>query len=141
MDKLLVTPNLGELELLDKMLKDALSVDETYSLRLYRNDYTPNTTSVLGDFTVATFSGYANKTLSRAGWNAAATVSGKAETDYGTQQSWTASSSETVYGYYVVASTSNVVLWAERFTSSRALSNNDILNLTPKFTLNTEFTI
>src|SRR5574342_469145 len=31
----LVVPDVGEVELLDKMLKDALSVDESYTLKLY----------------------------------------------------------------------------------------------------------
>jgi hypothetical protein len=33
----LVVPNAGELELLDKMLKDALSSDEDYILKLFQN--------------------------------------------------------------------------------------------------------
>lgn len=134
----LVTPAVGECELLDKCLKDALSVDESYTLKLYKTDVTPSGTSVAGDFTVADFTDYANKTLTRAGWSAAATVSNKAESEYA-QQSWTCGATgNTIYGYYVIGTTSGTLLWAEKFSSARVLAENDVLNLTPKFSLNSE---
>lgn len=136
----LVTPNGGELELLDKMLKDALSTDENYVLKLYKNDYTPDDNSVEASFTEADFTNYAARTLSRVSWNASVTVSNKAETSYGSgPQSWTCGASgNTVYGYYVTGATSGTVLWAERFSTSRVLADGDVLNITPKFTLNKE---
>lgn len=132
--------NAGELELLDKMLKDALSTNETYILKLYKNDYTPVDASTQTNFTEATFTNYAAFTLTRAGWNAAVTVSNKAETSYTTSpRSWTCGASgNTVYGYWVIGTTSNTCLWAERFATSRVLASGDVLNLTPKFTLNKE---
>ena len=136
----LLTPNKGELELLDKMLKDALSVDETYLIKLYKNDYTPDDNSVTGSFTQADFTAYAGRTLTRTSWNSAVTVGGKAETSYGTgPQSWTCGTTgNTVYGYYVEATTSGITLWAERFSTSRVIAEGDVLNITPKFTLNKE---
>lgn len=136
----LVVPNAGELELLDKMLKDALSVDENYILKLFRNDVTPDQTFVVASMTEANFTNYAAKTLTRALWNAAVTVSSKAQSSYGTAaQSWTCSTTgNTIYGYWVEGATSNVCLWAERFTVSRVLADGDVLNLTPQFTLNSE---
>jgi len=136
----LITPNAGELELLDKMLKDALSSDENYILKLYQNDYTPDDNAVGGSFTEASFTNYAARTLTRANWNSATTVSSKAETSYGSgPQSWTCGASgNTVYGYYVTGSVSGTVLWAERFSTSRVLASGDVLNITPKFTLNKE---
>lgn len=135
----LVTPNAGELELLDKMLKDALSSDEDYILKLFQNDYTPDQATVVGSLTEANFTNYAAVTLTRAGWNDAVTVSNKAESSYGSvPQSWTCGSSgNTIYGYYV-CNPSDTVLWAERFATSRVLADGDILNLQPKFTLNSE---
>jgi hypothetical protein len=135
----LVTPNVGEVELLDKMLKDALSSDENYILKLYNNDYTPVSGSTAANFTAATFTNYAHKTLTRTGWGAASTVSNKASSTYSAQQSWTCGATgDTVYGYWVIGATSTVSLWAERFGTPRTLANGDILNLTPKFTLNSE---
>ena len=137
----LKTPNAGELELLDKMLKDALSTNESYVLKLYKNNYTPVDASTGGSFTEADFTSYVAKTLTRALWNAAVTVGGKAESSYGSGPlSWTCGASgNTVYGYYVIGATSGTVLWAELFATSRVLAQDDVLNLTPKFTLNSEF--
>lgn len=136
----LVVPNLGELELLDKMLKDALSSDENYILKLYMNDYTPDQTSAPGSFTQATFTNYVAKTLTRAGWNAAVVASNKAESSYGsTPQTWTCGATgNTIYGYWVEGATSSICLWAERFAVSRVMGDGDVLNLTPKFTASSE---
>lgn len=136
----LLTPAEGELQLLDKMLKDALSTDENYILKLYKNDVTPGDAYVEGSFTEADFTNYAARTLARSSWNASVQVSNKAETSYGSgPQSWTCGTTgNTVYGYYVTGATSGAVLWAERFSTSRVLADGDVLNITPKFTLNKE---
>ncbi len=77
--------------------------------------------------------------MTRAGWNSAVTVSNKAEASYGSApQSWTAGSSQSIYGYYVEGATSGTVLWAERFAQMRSLSSDDVLSVQPKFTLNSE---
>lgn len=135
---MLVLSNVGELELLDKMLKDALAVDENYTLKLFTNNVIPDQSSVAGTFTEATFSGYVAKTLVRSGWSAATTVSNKAQSSY-SQQSWTCGlTGDTIYGYYVIGETSTVLLWAERFASPRIVANTDILNVIPVFTFNSE---
>lgn len=134
----LVVPNVGELELLDKLLKDALVTDENYILRLYKVDVTPDANSTVGTFTEADFSGYSAKTLNRASWSAAITISDKATSQY-PQQSWTCGvTGNTIYGYYVLGANSGTLLWAERFVASRALEDGDVFQLTPTFTLNSE---
>lgn len=134
----MVVPNEGELELLRKMLKDALSVDENYLLKLYRNNYTPDKDTTSTSFTVATFTGYATKTLTRSGWGTPTTVSDKASSTYSSAQTYTCSSSDTIYGYYVEGATSGKTLFAEKFASARSLTSGDILSVTPVFTLNSE---
>ena len=133
----LMTPTLGELQLLDKMLKKALSTDENYILKLYQNNYTPTVNDQPISFTEATFTNYAALTLTRANWNSSQVIGGVAQTSYGAApQAWTCGASgNTIYGYYVVGATSTVVLWAELFATARVLSNADVLNLTPQFTL------
>lgn len=134
----LVISNVGELELLDKMLKDSLTTDEDYTLKLFNNNVTPDQASVASTFTETAFTGYAAKTLTRAGWSAATTVSNKAQSSY-SQQSWTCGATgDTIYGYYVIAATSSVLLWAEKFASPRIVANTDVLNITPIFTFNSE---
>lgn len=135
----LTTSDLGECELLDKMLKDSLTTDEGYTLRLYSNNYTPLSSSVAADFTTASFTNYADKSLTRAGFNAASVVSNKASSSYGTTQSWTCGATgQTIYGYVILGATSGTVLWAEKFATARTLADGDILNLDIVVTLNSE---
>jgi len=135
----LVVPNEGELELLDKMLKDALSTDEKYLLKLYKVSYQPIKTTTTSGFSEADFTNYAARTLIRATWATAGTVSDKASSTYGAVQSWTCGSTgNTVFGYYMVNGANNKVLWAEKFTTARVLASGDVLNITPKFTLASE---
>lgn len=134
----LKVPNEGELQLLDKMLKDALTVDENYILKLYRTDVTPGDTDTSASYTEANFTDYAAKTLTRAGWYAAAANGGVAESSYATQ-SWTCGASgNTVFGYWVEGATSTDVLWSEKFGTARTLDDGDVLNLTLKFSLQTQ---
>ena len=136
----LIVPNVGELELLDRLLQGGTYVnDGNYVLKLFKNDYTPTTVSTLGNFTEADFTSYASVTLSQTSWSSATTNGlGKAESSYA-QQSWTCGSvGNTVYGYYVQSDTSSELLWAERFGSAKVLTNGDILNLIPVITLSTE---
>lgn len=138
----LMVPSVGELQLLDKMLGDALSTDEDYILKLFQNNYTPDATDVTGSFTEASFTNYAARTLTRALWNAAAVNGTKAEASYGTApSSWTAGvTGNTIYGYWVEGAGSSDVLWSERFATSRVLADGDVLNITPKFTLSHDAT-
>lgn len=132
----------GEVALLNKLLKTALSTNENYVLKLFTNNYTPSDGSVQGQFTEAVFTNYTSRTLTRAGWNAAGIVSNKASMSYGsTPRSWTCGATgNTVYGYWVTGDGTNAgtLLWVERFITNRVLANGDILNLTPQFTLNSE---
>lgn len=135
----LVVPDAGELRLLDTMLKLALSTNENHILKLYQTNVTPNSASVPASFSEANFTGYAARTLTRSSWNSAVTVSAKAESSYGSVQSWTCGTTgNTIYGYWVEGSTSAKCLWAELFSTSRVLANGDVLNITPKFTLSSE---
>jgi hypothetical protein len=134
----LVVSDQGELRLLDIMLKVALSTNENQILKLYQNNYTPTSAAAPGSFTEATFTGYAARTLSRSTWNTAVTVANKAESSYGTTpQSWTCGATgNTIFGYHVEAG--GKLLWAELFSTARVLASGDVLNITPKFTLNSE---
>jgi len=135
----LVVPNEGELQLLDKMVKAALSADENYILKVFQNDYVPDSTTSTSSFTEASFTNYVAKTLTRAGWSSSVTnLSGQGETSYATQ-SWTCGASgNTIYGYWIEGATSGKVLWAERFSVALVMLNADIVNIVPKFTLQSD---
>ena len=104
--------NSGELKLMQWALKDGTGLPDL-TLKLYKNDYTPVDGSVASDFTAADFTGYSDKSLARGTWTDATTNgNGKAEMSY-TAQSWDASSSQTVYGYYIVSDDTSGDLIAE----------------------------
>jgi len=132
----IVVPNEGELELARKMLKDALSTDEDYSLKLFANDYTPISTTTAADFTDPVFTGYAVKTLTRSDWDNPITLAnGDAYSEYSVEQSWTCGATgDTVYGYYIEGDTSGKVLWSERLDTPAELVSGDDLKITPSFT-------
>jgi len=131
----------AEIELLNKILRK----DENVILKLYKNNYTPVAGSVAGSFTVADFTGYSNKTLAKTSWPIASNVSPvspctdiEASSSYA-EQSWTCGSSgNTVYGYYVIGATSNVLLWADKFSAARTIAEGDILRIVPKFQLRSQ---
>ena len=130
----LVVPDVGEVELLRKMLR----LDEDLTLRLYTvvtgglSD-----TTVLGNFTEANFTGYTSKTLTKTSWPVPTTSGGVTSSTYSPVQTWTNSgaSPQTILGYYVVGVTSGVLLWAEAFAFSETLNPGGTLNLTPKMEL------
>jgi len=133
----LVVPDVGEVILLDN-INSSLDMS-AFECRLYQNNYTPVQGSVLGDFTVATFSGYA------ADWTtfgAASIVSNKAKIVASAPVSFVhngGGTSNTIYGYYIVDLASSQVVWAEKFSASQLMANNgDTLNIPLQLTLNSE---
>lgn len=117
---------------------------EVWTLGLFSTSHAPLVTDTLATYTAieATFTGYVTKSLTRsiAGgtWGAVGltgttidAVNSNAKSTYGTQLSWSATSVQTVYGYFVKGATSAVGLFAEQWGSSIALVNPSTLNLTP----------
>jgi hypothetical protein len=130
----LLVPDVGEVKLLDRAMKD--SGGENLTLKLFANDYTPVEGSVAGDFTVAVGGGYADKTLTTASWGAAATVGGTTSTVYA-EQTFTftgvLTTNPTIYGYYLVGASSGVLYWAERASATFTPANNgDTYKVTPR---------
>lgn len=133
---MIVIPDEGAIELLTKTLKATLDVDESYSLRLFRNDLTPDRFSTLADFTEATFLGYFRWDLTRAGWSVPTIDNGRAVSQWeGDVVKWTlATGSQTLYGYYIVAPATAKVAWCERFNTPRTLNAGDQLIVVPRLT-------
>jgi len=132
----LVVTDVGEKELLDWALKDT---GEGLKLNLFKNDYTPVSTSINTDFTVADFTGYAEKTIARGDWGAAATNGSDKGESIADDQTWSPTSAQDVYGYYVSpASDNTVILWAEKFAAAVSLTSGDTFTVTPKLTLASE---
>lgn len=138
----------GQVQLLTDLLGGGSL--ENWSLRLYASAHTPAVTDVLSTYTAieASFTGYSAKTLTRsvsgATW-ATPTASGttidavnnnaKSTYNAGTPQSWSATSAQTIYGYFWSGATSAVLIAAEAFASSIALVNPSTLTLPPALEL------
>lgn len=127
-------PDVGENLVLGMIVNR--TAPENLSLRLYINNITPSDTDVAGTYTQAGFPGYAAITLTGASWNA---PSGGTIT-YGSQQTFTCSGTSTddVYGYYVVQVTSGTLLYSERDASAPFAVRNsgDNVRITPTISAN-----
>ena len=129
----LLIPAVGENKLLEFQLGKATPGDQT--LKLYTNNITPGDSDTAATYTEMTGLGYAAKTLSKGSWSVSQ-VSSVAEGVYAQQTfSFNAGTAATIYGYFVVDSTSGVLLWSERFATSKTVQNQgDEIKITPKFT-------
>lgn len=116
----LVVPQEGQTEFMTDV-KTALAAVITATklkVHLYTNNYTPIGSTTITDFTEATFTGYAAQNVPALGV-VFTNDSGQAEFDCTATSTWTATDAvtpNTIYGYYVVDSTTGtIVRWAERF--------------------------
>ena len=136
----LVVSNVGERYLLDHVLSVPWSSGDSWTIHLYKNNFTPNKDMVLSDFTEATFGSYAAKTLTRATWTPAVTFSGIAISFYGTLPlTWTSSSGpQTCYGYYVTEDAGGELLFAQAFDSPQIVTALAPALVLPQLTLHSE---
>lgn len=104
---------------------------ENLVLKLYKNNITPSDTDVAGTYTEATFPGYSAITLTGATWNAPAAGS----ISYSAEQTFTCSGASTddIYGYYVIQTTSGTLLYSERDGSApfAVRISGDAIKITP----------
>lgn len=135
---LLIVPNVGKKDLLGVMSGASIAVPTSF--RLYQNDLTPGPATVIGDFTVANFTGYANGVL------AGVAVAGALDGSNRAVVTWNAltftkngATGNTIYGYYVTTGAGNL-LWAERFDGAIPMTvNGAFIQITPRFTFKSEY--
>lgn len=120
-----------------------LEIGGTLLLHLFKNNYTPVAASVLGSFTEADYSGYADQSPS---FGSSVTTGGKGTITDSSARVFTVTAggvSNTIYGYYVTANPGGggeVLLWAQRFDASQSMSSiGDSISITLVFTLDSEF--
>jgi hypothetical protein len=116
---------------LELTLDAALANMGDLTLKLFTNDLTISATSVVGDFTEATFVGYSAKTLTAASWGDAATTSGVATAAYATQ-TFTAGGSETIRGWWIQDASANLIAAKKNATSK---SSGTGITVTPTYSL------
>lgn len=111
---LVVWPDVGCQNFLNDFAADRLG-NAAYVYRLYTNNIVPGTATVLGDFTEATFAGYASVAGNTITWPAAGLVSHVAQsTGSNIVFNNTGASSQIVYGVYVTNAANNKLYFAER---------------------------
>jgi len=129
----LLVPDAGEVSLWEDALKT--TTPEGQTLKLYTNDYDPVEGSISTDFTEASGNGYSAIPLTRGSWSVA-TSTGTTTATYAQQTFTFTGGPVTVYGYYIVHTTTTTdLLWAEKFASAASIpaGGGDI-----KITLNIE---
>jgi len=109
----LVCPDPGEILLLQYIV--GLVDAGNPVLHLYANDVTPSDSTVVGDLTQATSSGYAPITLVSSNWTT--TQSSGVTTAVYSEKTFSFSTDAVCYGYYVT-STTGQLLWLERFSGA-----------------------
>lgn len=130
----LVLPNQGEQLALEALV--GKTAGQNLILKLYQNNYTPIEASTESNFTVATFTGYTDQTLTASSW--AFTGADPSHVDYPqcTFTSTAGSQNQPIYGYYLVQVSSGKLVWAEKFTDGpyTIVNNGDAIKITPVIT-------
>ena len=114
----LILPDEGIADQLTYILSVYIPGVLPWQLRLFVNDLVPDANTVTESMVEATFSGYSRYDLERAQWTVPTVADGCASSTWGTEPiTWyvTGPTSETVYGYGLVDSTSGVLRAIQRF--------------------------
>jgi len=128
----LVVPDTGENLALEMVVNKTAA--QNLVLKLFQSNTTPAEGDTAGTYTEATFSGYSSITLTGASWGAASGGS----IAYA-QQTFThngGATSNSIYGYYMIQTTSGTLFLAERDGAAPfTLANNgDNVKITPTIT-------
>lgn len=117
-----LVPNVGEARMIGLLVNASTVGSENLSLRLYKNDITPASTMTLADYTEASFTGYLAVTLTSSDWTITQDELAQAT---GPEVTFAASATtaETVYGYYISGVNSSTLYWSERFSAPFQLVN------------------
>lgn len=130
----LLAPNVGQVLLLKYMLNHTTPTN--VELRLYTNNLTPAYGDAVASYTESSAAGYAAFTLTGTNWTVA-TTSSTTIANFA-QQTFSYSTSESVYGYFVTSASKGQVLWAERFSGAVPFnipSGGGTVSITPRVTL------
>lgn len=120
----MVIPNEGKLLLLAWAIRDDTLFVGGYIVGLYSNNYTPANSSVLADFTPASFVGYSVVALARLDFAPPVILSNVAYITSSVTPIYdcTGGAPETVYGWYMADGSLTHVIAAQRFDVPRVMS-------------------
>lgn len=129
----LVVPNAGEGRMLKALINH--TAPENQVLKLYTNNITPGESDTAGTYTEASGNGYAAANLTGSSWTL---TEGDPSFIAYAQQTFTFTGAlGNVYGYFIIQTTSTIILWAERFSDGpyNVVNNGDQIKITPRFEL------
>jgi len=130
----LLVPDVGEDLALKALLNNTAGQDQT--LKLFTNNITPAETDTAATYTEASGGGYAAKALTGANW--VFTPGAPSNATYNATQTWTftgaLTAGATVFGYFVIQTTSGKLLWAEAKPPFTPAVNGDNIAMTPAIT-------
>jgi hypothetical protein len=104
----------GEVALLKYMLN--YSAADNVKVHLYTNNYAPAKSDVLANYTESSAAGYSPITLVGSQFTVA-TVSSTSSAVYA-RQTFTYTTAENVYGYYITNNAASILIWAEEFSGA-----------------------
>jgi len=127
-------PDVGENLALEMIVNK--TAPQNLTLKLFKNNITPSDTDTAATYTEATFGGYSAISLTGGSWNSASSGT----ITYGAQQTFTcnAVATDDIYGYYVVQTTSGILLYSERDSNAPLAIRNsgDAIKITPTISAN-----
>jgi hypothetical protein len=120
----MVIPNEGKLLLLAWAIRDDTLFVGGYIVGLYSNNYTPVNSSVLADFTTASFTGYSVVPLARLDFAPPVILSNVAYITSSVTPIYdcTGGAPETIYGWFMADASLTHVIAAQRFDVPRVMS-------------------
>lgn len=130
---MIVIPNEGKTLWLYWALESDGTDFEDFLVKLYKNNYVPVDASTLANFTISTFTGYADFNVDRADFGSPAIVANVAYETAGVIPSYTctAGGPEDCYGWLMVGVVSGKVLAAEKFPLPISVVNGLTITLDP----------
>lgn len=127
----LLVPNGGEVIALNYLVNKA--TPENLVLCLFKSNTTPAEGDVIGTYTEADFTGYANKTLAGASWTVTGGAPSTASFALQTFSSTASQTLQNIYGYFLKRVSTGDLVYAERFSDGPypVTNNGDTINVTP----------
>jgi hypothetical protein len=130
-----VATQLGQIELLSYALNNQTPSDML--LHLYSNNWSPNYTDTLTNYTEVSVSGYVPMVLNGGMWTIGLNDSGIVAATY-PMQTFPFSTSVTAFGYYITDNAITTVIFAEMFSNPPFYlsSSGGNIKITPTVTFN-----
>jgi hypothetical protein len=130
---LMVVLNEGKKFFLNNALNPSESTAPPYVVKLYSNDYTPVDGSNAGNFTEATFPGYAPVVINGDDFEAAVIVADVAHSTSVVTPSYTCTggAGQLVYGWFMIENDFGTAILAQRFNVPRNMITGAVESLNP----------